>query len=43
MMLYAKQGITLHSENKILISTGEAYIDITDKLIQMGAQQILIN
>ncbi len=43
MMLYAKEGITLHAENKILISTGESYIDITDKLIQMGAQQIMIN
>ena len=43
MMLYAKEGITLHAEKKILISTGESYIDITDKLIQMGAQQIVIN
>lgn len=43
MMLYAKEGITLHAESKILISTGESYIDITDKLIQMGAEQIMIN
>lgn len=43
MMLYAKEGITLHAESKILISTGESYIDITDKLIQMGTLQIMIN
>lgn len=43
MTLYAQQGIKLQSENKILVSTGESYIDITSELIQMGAQQILIN
>ena len=43
MTLYAKENITLQAENKILLSTGESYIDITDKLIQMGAEQIMIN
>lgn len=43
MTLYAKEGITLQSDTKILVSTGESYIDITSQLIQMGATQILIN
>lgn len=43
MTLYAQQGITIQSENKVLVSTGESYIDITSDLIQMGAKQILIN
>lgn len=43
MTLYAREGIAIHSESKILVSTGESYIDITSELIQMGAQQILIN
>lgn len=43
MLLYAKEGITLQAKNKILISTGESYIDITEDLIQMGAKQIMIN
>lgn len=43
MTLYAKGNIKLQSDTKILVSTGESYIDITSELIQMGATQILIN
>lgn len=42
MLLYAKKQLTVQAENKILLSTGTAYIDMTPEEIQMGAENILI-
>lgn len=42
MMLYAQNQLTVQAENKILLSTGSSYIDMTPEEIQMAGKKILI-
>lgn len=42
MLLYAQKELKVQAENKILISTGTSYIDMTPEQIQMSATEILI-
>lgn len=42
MLLYAQKEMKLQSENKILLSTGTSYIDMTPKEIQLGAERVTI-
>lgn len=42
MLLYAQKQLKVQAENKILISTGTSYIDMTPDQIQMSATEILI-
>ena len=43
LTLYAKKGLKMQAENKVLLSSGESYIDMSKDLIEMGANQVLIN
>lgn len=42
MLLYAQKQVTVQAENKILLSTGSSYIDMTPEEIQMAGKKILI-
>lgn len=42
MLLYAQKELTVQAENKILLSTGSSYIDMTPEEIQMAATTVLI-
>lgn len=42
MLLYAQKQLTVQAENKILLSTGSSYIDMTPEEIQMAGKKILI-
>ena len=35
--------LKMQAENKVLLSSGESYIDMSKDLIEMGAKQVLIN
>ena len=39
----AKKVLKMQAENKVLLSSGESYIDMSKDLIEMGAKQVLIN
>lgn len=43
LTLYAKKVLKMQAENKVLLSSGESYIDMSKDLIEMGAKQVLIN
>lgn len=43
LTLYAKKTLKMQAENKVLLSSGESYIDMSKDLIEMGANQVLIN
>lgn len=43
LTVYAKDTLKMQAENKVLLSSGESYIDMSKELIEMGANQILIN
>ena len=43
LTLYAKKVLKMQAENKVLLSSGETYIDMSKDLIEMGAKQVLIN
>ena len=43
LTLYAKKVLKIQAENKVLLSSGESYIDMSKDLIEMGAKQVLIN
>ena len=43
LTLYAKKVLKMQAENKVLLSSGESYIDMSKDLIEMGANQVLIN
>lgn len=43
LTLYAKKTLKMQAENKVLLSSGESYIDMSEDIIEMGANQVLIN
>lgn len=43
LTLYAKNEIKMQADNKVLISAGESFIDMTKELVQLGGKQIMIN
>ena len=42
MLLYAQKQLKVQAEQKILLSTGTAYIDMTPEEIQLGAEKVTI-
>lgn len=42
MLVYAQKELKIQAENKILLSTGQSYIDMTPKEIQLGGEKVTI-